>query len=783
MGGDGESLIGKRVSRPNAKRLVAGRGRYSDDIQLPRMVHIAFARSPHPHARIRSIDKTAACAADGVVAVVTGAELASICKPWTGGVAHIPSLRSPEQYAMAVDFVRWQGEPVAAVVAATRALAEDAAELLAIDWAPLSSLSDGAAALDVDAKPVHQDDGGNLAFEASVAGGESIATDAATVSAKFTFGRHTGVPLETRATVADWNTGDESLTVYASHQTPWQQQDVFSRHLGIDEHKVRVICPDVGGGFGIKLHVYGDELATVALSRMLGRPVKFVADRLESFVSDMHSRDHVVIASMTANDVSVTEMTVDAVGGIGPYSAYKRASIGEGMMNLNLSGAPYALTAYSGRFRAAFQNRPTVAMYRAVGQPIATAVTEQLVDLAAAKAGIDPADFRRNSYIAADTFPTKTLSGVPLTQLSLSDCLEKLLTLMDYPALRREQEALREDGVWHGIGIATFVELTAVGGAYYGPAQARVSTQDGATVKLEPTGKINVITSVTDQGQGTPTGIAQIVGDRLGVGMDDIAVSFSGDTATTPYGGGAWASRGLTIGGEAAWRAADALAENLCSLAGAILQTSPETLDVGPGGIRDRETGDVRIGLADVAEAGHFRHDLLPPGTQPELAATRHYAPEAPFCIANGIQGALIEVDLQTGFVTPLRHWVVEDCGRVINPLLVDEQIRGGVVQGIGGALFEHCIYDDDANLLNGTLADYMVPMAAEMPDIQVGHVETLTEGTQLGAKGAGEAGTVGAPAAIMCAVNDALRMHRALVTEMPITPEVVLNALKNPVL
>ena len=780
---DSPGLIGKRVSRPNAKRLVRGRGRYSDDIQLPRMVHVAFARAPYAHARINAIDTSAARMSEGVVAVMTGAELADICRPWTGGAAHIPTLRSPEQYAMAVDTARWQGEPVVAVVASTRALAEDAVDLLEIDWTPLPAISDGYAALDEGAPPVHPEENHNLAFEAAAGADLSASGGDPTVTGTFTFGRHTGVPLETRATVADWNAGDESLTVYASHQTPWQQQDVLSRHLGIDEHRVRVICPDVGGGFGIKLHVYGDEIAAAALSRVLCRPVKFIADRLESFASDMHSRDHTVMATMSADKEKVTEMTVDAVGGIGPYSAYKRASIGEGMMNLNLSGAPYALKAYSGRFRAAFQNRPTVAMYRAVGQPIATAVTEQLVDLAAAKVGVDPADFRRNSYIAADAFPTKTLSGVPLSPLSLTACLDKMLEMMRYADLRDEQARLRESGIWRGIGLATFVELTAVGGAYYGPAQARVSTQDGATVKLEPTGKVNVITSVTDQGQGTPTGIAQIVGDRLGIAMDDIAISFSGDTAVTPYGGGAWASRGLTIGGEAAWRAADALADNLCRLAGAILQMAPDALEVGPGGICERESGDVRMSLTEVAEAGHFRHDLLPPGTQPELAATRHYAPQAPFCIANGIQGALVEVDVQTGFVTPLKHWVVEDCGRVINPLLVDEQIRGGVVQGIGGALFEHCIYDDEANLLNGTLADYMVPMAAEMPDIEVGHVETPTEGTQLGAKGAGEAGTVGAPAAIMCAVNDALRPHGALVTNMPMTPEIVLDALNNPVL
>ena len=744
------------------------------------MVHAVFVRSSHAHARITSIEMSAAEAATGVVGVMTGAQLAEVCAPWTGGAAHIPGLRAPKQHPMAVDVVRWQGEPVAVVAAATRAQAEDAAELVEVEWDLLPSVSAGEPALENDTQIIHPEFEDNLAFEARAGDGNMDDEMDVRVSASFRFGRHTGVPLETRAIVAEWNSGDETLTVHASHQTPWQQQDVFSRHLGIDEHRVRVICPDVGGGFGIKLHVYGDEVAVAALARKLGRPVKFVADRLESFQTDMHSRDHVVTGSLGVSGGRLSSMQVEAVGGIGPYSAYRRASIGEGMMNINLSGAPYALEAYSGHFRAAFQNRPTVAMYRAVGQPIATAVTEQLVDLAADEAGEDPAAFRRNSYLKDEDFPTKTLSGVPLTKLSLTACLDKLLELMNYEELRREQKILRDRGGCRGIGLATFVELTAVGGAYYGPAQARVSTQDGATVKLEPSGKVRIITSATDQGQGTATGIAQVVGDRLGLSIDDLAVSFSGDTAITPYGGGAWASRGLTIGGEAAWRAADALADNLCTLAGAILQSDPESLEVGEGGIRDKSSGEVRMSLADVADAGHFRHDLLPPGTQPELAATRHYAPSAPFCIANGIQGAWVEVDIETGIVTPLRHWVVEDCGRVINPLLVDEQIRGGVVQGIGGALFEHCIYDDDANLLNGTLADYLVPMASEMPDIEVGHVETPMEGTALGAKGAGEAGTVGAPAAIMCAVNDALRPHRALVTEMPITPDVVLSAIKN---
>ncbi|PPR09764.1 MAG: Caffeine dehydrogenase subunit alpha [Alphaproteobacteria bacterium MarineAlpha11_Bin1] len=778
MNSDINGLIGERISRPNAKKFVAGRGRYTDDLQLPRMVHAAFLRSPHPHAKIGNIDTSKAEGLEGVVFVLTGRALSEICTPWQGGAAHIASLRVHDQHPMAVDVARWQGEPVAVAVATSRPIAEDAVEMINVEWEPLPAVSDSREALSSGAPPVHPADPDNLAFEARAGGGEITTDTNIEVSAEFRFGRHTGVSLETRAAIADWNPGDETLTVYASHQTPWQQQDVYSRHLGIDEHKVRVVCPDVGGGFGIKLHVYGDEITVAALSRFLDRPVKYIADRLESFVSDMHSRDHVVAATAKAENGVVRSMSVDAVGGIGPYSAYRRVSIGEGMMNLNLTGAPYALEEYQGHFRAAFQNRPTVAMYRAVGQPIATAVTEQLMDLAAIESGVDPAAFRRQSYIKDEGFPTKTLTGVPLSRLSLVECLDQLMEMMNYDALRAEQASLRKQNRWRGIGLATFVELTAVGGAYYGPAQARVSTQDGATVKLEPSGKIQIITSATDQGQGTSTGIMQIVGDRLGISIDDISITFSGDTAVTPYGGGAWASRGLTIGGEAAWRAADALAENICSLAGAILQRDSDRLTVSGGAIWDSDTHENRMSLAEIAEAGHFRHDLLPPGTQPELAATRHYAPAAPFCVANGIQGALVDVDTETGIVKPLEHWVVEDCGRVINPLLVDEQIRGGVVQGIGGALFEHCVYDDYANLLNGTLADYLVPMAAEMPDIHIGHVETPVEGTRLGAKGAGEAGTVGAPAAIMCAVNDAIRPFGGLVTEMPITPETVLSAL-----
>ena len=350
--------------------------------------------------------------------------------------------------------------------------------------------------------------------------------------------------------------------------------------------------------------------------------------------------------------------------------------------------------------------------------------------------------------------------------------------MMGYDALRAEQAELRKAGIHRGIGVATFLEMTSVGPAYYGPSGAHISTQDGATVRLEPSGAVRCVTSVIELGQGTHAALAQIVADRLGVAAGDVGV-VGGDTSTTPYGGGAWASRGLTIGGEAVWRAAEGLRANILELAGSILQADPADLDLAGGAVCDRGSGEPRIPLSEIGRIGHFRHDTLPPGVQPELAVTRHYVPDAaPFALANGVQGSSLEIDVETGEIRLLDHWVVEDCGRIVNPLLVEEQIRGGVVQGIGGALFEECRYDEDGQMLNASFADYLVPMAAGLPDIHVGHVETPIEETALGTKGAGEAGTVGAPAAIMLAVNDALRPLGARVTSLPITPESILEAV-----
>ncbi|HEX6841370.1 MAG TPA: molybdopterin cofactor-binding domain-containing protein, partial [Stellaceae bacterium] len=475
----------------------------------------------------------------------------------------------------------------------------------------------------------------------------------------------------------------------------------------------------------------------------------------------------------------ILAIAIDDLTGIGPYSTYPRTSAVEGNQVINLIGSWYRCANYRARLRVAFQNKPPMSQYRAVGHPIACAVTEMLVDRAAQAVGLDPAELRRRNLIADDAYPWSSPAGLRFERLSHQRCLERTLELMDYAALRREQAALREKGIHRGIGLASFVEITNPGPAFYGVGGAPISAQDGCTLRLDPGGSITLAISVTEQGQGTETAMAQIAASVLGVSLERVRV-VTGDTERTPYGGGTWASRGTGIGGEAALQAAKALRANVLALAGAILQTAPDALDIRADWIVDAASGAQRIRLDEVGRAGYFRGDTLPPDVQPELVATRHYQPrDYPFAFTNGVQASWVEVDVDTGFVTMLKHWVVEDCGTVVNPLLVDEQIRGGVVQGLGAALFEECAYDAQGQLLNGTLADYLVPMAGEMPDIVVAHLMTPTTTSELGAKGVGEAGTAGAPAAVMNAINDALSPFGARITAQPATPQRILRALR----
>ena len=778
----GRSYIGESVVRPQTTRLLAGRGVFTDDVVLPRMLHVAFVRSPHAHPRIASIDAAGARALPGVAAVVTGEDMVPVCSGWVGTLAHFAGMKSATQRPLATGKASWQGEPVAAVVAESRAIAEDGAARVRVEWEALPAVTDPESALDPSTPVIHPELDDNLAFRLDLASGDAdrAFAEADTVLREtFTMGRHTGVTLEARAILADFDPSERRLIVYHSFQAPNMMQDILARHLNLPEHDVRVICKDVGGSFGIKVHIYPDEMATCALSVMLGRPVKFTADRLESFVSDIHAREHRVTAELAVmRDGTIRGMRVDDLTGIGPYSVYPRTSAVEGNQTVRLTPGVYRFRDYAATLRVVFQNKTPMCQYRAVGHPIAFAVMEAMVDRAARELALDPVEMRRKNYVTAEMYPHTSPTGYFFERLSHEEALDKLLELSDYRALCAERDRLRSHGVYRGLGLCAFVELTTPGPAFYGVGGARISSQDGCTVKLEPSGKLTCMTGVTEQGQGTDTMIAQVVASTVGVPMEDVRV-LTGDTMVSPYGGGTWASRGAGIGAEAALQTGKALRANILRVAAAMLECEPEDLDIRLGKIVDGLTGEVRLELAELGRVAYFRPDTLPKDFQSELTVTRHYVPRHQgFALTNGIQLSHVEVDVETGFVRLLKHWCVEDCGRIINPRLVDEQLRGAIVQGIGAALYEHLVYDEHGQLLTGTMMDYLVPMAAEMPEIVVGHVETPTAYAEGGFKGAGEAGTAGAPGAVLNAVNDALAPFGARVTSQPITPEVVLKAL-----
>jgi carbon-monoxide dehydrogenase large subunit len=737
--------VGRAVPRSHARRLAAGRGRYADDLRFPRVLHAAFLRSPHAHAHIRRLDFAGAHGAEGVVAVFDATALASVCKPWQTRLATWPGHRSPPQPPLAAQRALWQGQPVAIVLATSRALAEDAVERIEVEWQPLAALSTPDGALAPDAPLLHPELGSNLAFEHSVEKGEDAGVAShpgQIISRSIRFSRQTGVPLEPRSIVADFDPTERRLTVHQATQVPHQMRAVLAECFDLAEQDVRVLTPDVGGGFGVKLHVYDDEMAVCAAAVLTGRCVKYVCDRLEAFASDIHARAHRVSASFSLDGRGrMARLELDDLAEAGAYSAYPRTSILEGLQVLMLAGMPYAIGAYRGRLRVAWQNKPATGSYRGVGQPIACGAIEALVDASARAIAMDPAEFRRLNF---------RRDG-----LSHEVCLDRLLALMEYPRLREQQARDRARGRYLGIGLAVFVEQNAPGPAFYGAAGVKISAQEGCTLRLEPSGTVTCITSHADQGQGVETALAQLVADELDLPLAAVRM-VGADTALTAVGGGTFASRGLAIAGEAVLLAARRLAERIDEL---------------------RRTTGIQP-LAQLAALMNYRQDALPPGVEADPAVTVHVTMKAPYLLANGIQASLVEVDPQTGFVRLLKHWVVEDCGRVINPLLADEQLRGGVVQGIGAALYEECLYDEHAQLLNGSMADYLVPMAGEMPDVLIAHVETPVAGTALGAKGIGEAGTIGAAAAVGNAINDALAPLGAEILEQPYTPQRILRAL-----
>jgi len=773
--------VGRPVKRVEDGRLLAGQGRFVDDLHLPRMVHAAFVRSPHAHARVRHVSVSRALALPGVVAVLTADEAARLCHPWRGILTDYVGMKTALQYPLALGKVRYVGEPVVAVAAADRYVAEDACDLVEVEYETLPAVVDPEAAMRPGTPLIHEELGDNVIYRGGFDKGEvdqAFARAHRVYRDRFVVGRQTCVALEPRSLVAAYEPREGSLSVWISSQVPHMMQAIFARILGLPEQKIRVVAPDVGGSFGLKIHCYSDDVAACLLAMRLGRPVKWIADRLESFATDIHCREHLVdVEAAVSADGTVLGLRSRAITGVGPWSCYPRSSVVEGNQVIRLLTGPYRIRNYKAELNVVAQNKALMSQYRAVGHPIASMVMESMLDRAARDLQLDPVEIRRRNLVRRDELPYTTAFGYVFESGSYLESLELALDKGGYARWREEQARVRREGRHLGIGLSCFIELTAPG-SFYGSGGAPISAQDSATVRVEPGGTVTALIGVTNQGQGAHTAFAQIIADQLGVSVEDVNV-MSGDTALVPYGGGTSGSRGAVLGAGASILACRAVAEKVRRIAGHLLEAAPDDVELRDGKVSVRGAPDRSLTLADIGFRVYYQSDKLPRDLEPSLEATAHYTPARPITWANGVHMVVVEVDVETGLVKILRYVTVEDCGPMINPALVAEQVRGAVVQGIGSTLYEHVVYDAEGQLLTRTLMDYLVPGAAEMPDIEVHHLETPSPFTLGGFKGIAEAGTAGAPGAILNAVNDALAPFGVRLTRQPITPDLIRSALR----
>ncbi len=776
--------IGQAVPRVQSRRLVTGSARYLDDIQLPGLLHAAFYRSPYAHARFKVQGLDRARALPGVFWVATWDEMQNVVHPFVGVLHHLKGMVSPPQWPLAPGVARWQGEPLVMVVADSRALAEDAIEALEVDFEPLEPVTDPRQALMSGHALIHPDlPQGNLAYECQVVAGDWAQVQASCehrLAWSMKSERVTSATLEPRGILADWDEGRGEITVHAGTQVAHMMQSVVAGLLDLALNRVRVVATETGGSFGLKIQTYPDEMAVVAASRFLRRPVKFVADRLEAFATDVHARGHEVELSVCADAQGVVQgFAVQGWVGIGPYQMHPRGSVNEVRHVVNLLGAPYRAQAHQAHYRVAFQNKAPYGMYRGVGHPLACLYTEVGMDLMARKLGLDPVAFRQRNFRPDAERPHVLASGVGIEALSHAACLEAWLQQVDYAQLRQQQSEARAQGRYLGLGLAVFVENSNHGSGTYGKGGAPIAATDGCHARMQADGTVWVTTGACDTGQGAETALTQIVAHALGIPLAQVRVQ-CGDTASAPMSGGNWGSRGTGIAGEAAWQTALALKQQLLLAAASLWRVEAAALTFEQG-VFSRAGEPEPLGtLADLSRSAYMRPDLFEPGFIPQLAATVHYAQRDHDggIYTNGLQACWLEVNVNTGSVRVLKHWVVDDCGVVINPALADEQLRGAVVQGLGQALQEACYYDPQGQLLNASLSDYAVPLSSDTPDIETLHVCTPTRSSALGAKGVAEAGVTGAIAAVLNAVNDALSPFEQPILQIPITPNRILQAV-----
>jgi carbon-monoxide dehydrogenase large subunit len=764
--------VGMPIKRTEDLRLLTGNGEYTADRKPDRPLHVAFRRSDQPHARLVSVDVAKALQAAGVVAVLKAEDVAADCRPI------IPFSRMANYYAtpilpLASGKVRYVGEAVVAVIAESRYLAEDAVELIDIAYEPLGALCDPELAAGPDAPLLHAEAGTNVLIAREFKKGDvkaDLASAHVRVRERFQMTRKAPLAMEPRSYCAEFDGRREAITLYTSSNIPGIVRDALADSLDLPGSRLRVIAPDVGGSFGSKGSLYPEEILLCVAARKLRRSVKWTADRLEDLSSSSQAFAEIIDAEMgfDADGVAIA-LEADVVGDVGAYSIYPWTCGLETVQVVSFLPGPYRIRSYRGAVRGVATNKPPTGPYRGVGRPISTFVTERLMDMGAKALGIDPLEIRRRNLVRAEEFPYRIASGIIWDKTGFIDCLDAAARAAGYDELRLRQNEARAAGRYFGIGLASYAELTGIGSRIaVAPGMPINTGSETAKIRIDSTGAITASFGVASHGQGLETTLAQIIADDLGARFDDIRV-VQGDSDGVPMSTGTYASRSAVLGGGAAKHASRLLLEKIKKVASHLLEAGTEDIDVHGGVARVAGTDRV-VSFRQIAKAVYADMRTLPLEAREELEASYTYDP-VNGTTAGATHLAAVEIDPATCFVRIVRYVVAEDCGRIINPMIVDGQVHGGVAQGIGAALYEEMVYDADGQLLSASLADYIVPSAVEIPHIDVVHVESESA-VAGGFRGMGEGGTIGAPAAIANAIADALSPLNISISVLPMTPE-----------
>jgi len=764
-----ETLVGKRIRRREDPRLITGTACYLDDIKIPGMHHACIVRSTHAAAKIKGISSQAASELPGVVAIFTGADIAKL-----GAVpcaASLPGLRVPHHHLLAQDRVYFVGHPIAVVVATDRYIARDAADLVEVDYDVLPAVADPEKAIAAGAPPVHPEWPDNVAFTFHQEGGdtEQAFRDAEiVVKQRITSQRLIPTAMETRGVVAEWRPGDKAMTLWSSTQIPHLMRTMVAGILGMNENLLRVITPEVGGGFGSKLNVYAEEALMGFVAMKIGKPVKWVESRRENFTCTIHGRGHVDYFELAAKrDGTMLGLKLKLIQDLGAYHQLLTPAIPT--LSVLMMPGLYRFKNISAEIVGAFTNCVPTDAYRGAGRPEATHGIERMVDILAAELKMDPAEIRLKNFVGNDEFPFPTATGLMYDSGNYAAPLHQALETVSYESLRKEQTAARAAGKLMGIGMSTYGEICAMG-----PSQALpAGGWESATVKVEPTGKVTVLTGCSPHGQGEETTFAQVAADELGCDIDDVMV-IHGDTAIVQYGIGTFGSRGTAVGGAALFYALQDLKAKMKKFGAMLLES--ENVVFGGGACVDEATGK-SVSFAEMATAA-YHAKKLPPNTEPGLVATHFWEPPN-FTFPFGAHIVVTEVDRETGAIDIKRYVAVDDCGKILNPLIVDGQVHGGVAQGLGQALWEEAVYDENGQLVSGELTDYAIPRAPYMPWIESSHTTTPSPVNPLGVKGVGEAGTIGCSPAVVNSVVDALSPLGVRHIDMPLTPQKIWNLIQ----